>query len=174
MRRPEFIDVMSRGMATMEGFYMTPFQWTNILKRKLPADWKKPGDHITPAQRCNNPGNLRSWGNLPFAYGFAVFPKAEDGWIALRRQCEINIFGDSSTYPLRKTRPMSFFEFFAGQRDTAGNVLKNGYPGYAPAADKNAPATYAGYVLDYLKKNAPGFPASATIHTPIRSLIKEA
>lgn len=79
------------------------------------------------AQRNNNPGNLRTWGNLPRRDGYAVFPSMEAGWAALRRQVELNI-----------SRGLTLFEFFAGKPDI--------YAGYAPAADQNQPATYAAFV----------------------------
>ena len=86
--------------------------------------------YFTPgslAARNNNPGNLRTWGNQPTSGGYAVFPTAEAGWAALRRQVELNI-----------SRGLTLFEFFAGKPGT--------YGGYAPAADQNQPATYAAFV----------------------------
>lgn len=81
----------------------------------------------TLAQRNNNPGNLRSWGNLPTSGGYAVFPTPEAGWEALRSQIRLNI-----------SRGLSLLEFFAGKPGV--------YAGYAPSADQNRPAAYATYV----------------------------
>lgn len=75
----------------------------------------------------NNPGNLRTWGNLPTARGFAVFPTCDDGWAALERQVQRNV-----------DRGLTLEEFFAGKPGV--------YPGYAPAADFNQPYVYASNV----------------------------
>jgi hypothetical protein len=96
---------ISQAIATMEG-------------------WFKPG---TIAQRNNNPGNLRMWGNLPVVDGYAVFPTPDAGWAALNRQVDLNI-----------SRGLSLQEFFSGKAGV--------YGGYAPAADANDPRGYAQYV----------------------------
>lgn len=83
------------------------------------------------AGRNNNPGNLRSWGNLPTSGGYAVFPTPEAGWAALRRQVELNI-----------GRGLTLQEFFGGKPGV--------YPGYAPSADANDPANYAAVVAGWL------------------------
>ena len=75
----------------------------------------------------NNPGNLRTWGDLPTSSGFAVFPTCEAGWDALRRQVQRNV-----------DRGLTLEEFFAGKAGV--------YPGYAPAADSNQPYVYASNV----------------------------
>jgi hypothetical protein len=100
------------------------------------------------ARKNNNPGNLRSWPSTPPVGGFAKFAKAEDGWKALYQQIEANIFGRGSrdSYRLRAKDGLTLREFFGGQRDEHGEVLPGGYPGYAPAADKNQPDHYAKYV----------------------------
>jgi hypothetical protein len=79
------------------------------------------------AQRNNNPGNLRTWGNLPRRDGYAVFPTVEAGWEALRKQISLNI-----------SRGLNLLEFFGGKPGV--------YPGYAPASDLNQPQAYASYV----------------------------
>jgi len=78
------------------------------------------------AQRNSNPGNLRSWGNLPTRDGYVVFPTAEAGWTALKRQVELNV-----------SRGLTLQEFFAGKPGV--------YAGYAPA-NGNKPWQYAAYV----------------------------
>lgn len=75
----------------------------------------------------NNPGNLRTWGDLPTSGGFAVFPTCEAGWAALRSQVQRNI-----------NRGLTLEEFFGGKAGV--------YPGYAPAADSNQPFIYAANV----------------------------
>ena len=76
----------------------------------------------------NNPGNLRSWGNLPKVHtgagDFVQFPTREAGNAALLQQIEKNI-----------GRGLTPYQFFAG----------NGidYPGYAPSKDNNNPKLYA-------------------------------
>ncbi len=74
--------------------------------------------------RNNNPGALRSWGNLPTSGGFAVFPTCDDGRAALRQQVQRNI-----------NRGLTLEEFFGGKPGV--------YPGYAPAGDGNQPNVYA-------------------------------
>jgi len=98
-------DDLARAIATFEGYF-------------------QPG---TIAQRNNNPGNLRRWGNLPVRDGYAVFPTPEAGWEALRRQVELNV-----------ARGLSLREFFAGKPGV--------YPGYAPSSDANDPERYAEFV----------------------------
>lgn len=86
----------------------------------------KPG---SIAARQNNPGNLRSWGSRPRQGGFAVFPTANDGWLALMRQVDLNI-----------KRELTPLQFFAGKPGV--------YPGYAPATDNNNPFNYAVFLSD--------------------------
>ncbi len=104
-----FIDDLADAIARFEGYY-------------------KPG---SVALRNNNPGNLRSWGSLPTANGYAVFPTPEAGWDALRRQVGMNI-----------NRGLTLDEFFAGKPGV--------YGGYAPSADANDPANYARTVATWL------------------------
>lgn len=87
------------------------------------------------AQRNNNPGNLRTWGNYPVVDGYAQFPDLATGWNALYSQIQTNI-----------GRGLTLQTFFGGQRDASGNVIPGGYPGYSPSADSNNPAGYAQYV----------------------------
>jgi hypothetical protein len=48
------------------------------------------GGNATPRGiRNNNPGNLRRWGNAPSADGFAVFPSAEAGILAMAKQLQL-------------------------------------------------------------------------------------
>ena len=96
---------IAQAIATMEGF----FQSGSI------------------AQRNNNPGNLRSWGNAPVVNGYASFATPEDGWNALYSQVNTNI-----------GRGLSLYEFFAGKPGV--------YPGYAPSSDSNQPVQYAQFV----------------------------
>lgn len=109
MNPDTFVQRFAEAIAKMEGFY-----------RKG-----------TPAQRNNNPGNLRSWGTRPVVKGFAVFPTPEDGWTALRSQIVKNI-----------NRKLTMYEFFEGKPGV--------YGGYAPAADKNSPREYAEFVAKRL------------------------
>jgi hypothetical protein len=95
------------------------------------ALYESGGNHEAISYRNNNPGNLRTWGNLPTAGGFAVFPTYAEGYNALRRQIELNT-----------ARGLNLNEFFAGKPGT--------YAGYAPAADNNRPATYAATVAQWL------------------------
>ena len=83
------------------------------------------------AQRNNNPGNLRSWGNNPIVDGYTKFQTIEDGWKALRSQINKNI-----------NRELTLIEFFAGKKDV--------YSGYAPSTDNNNPHKYAEFVGDKL------------------------
>ncbi len=82
----------------------------------------------TIATRNNNPGNLRSGiGQTGTNGGYAVFPDMATGWAALDNQISLNI-----------SRGLTLNEFFAGKPGV--------YPGYAPAADSNTPASYAAFV----------------------------
>lgn len=96
---------IAQSIATMEGFF-------------------SPG---TIAQRQNNPGNLRSWGNYPVVNGYVQFPDADTGWNALYSQVDKNI-----------GRGLTLQEFFAGKPGV--------YGGYSPSADANNPAGYANFV----------------------------
>ena len=92
----------------------------------------KPG---TRAYRNNNAGNLRGWSSsLPKDKdGFDEFPTRRDGFLALYKQVEKNIF----------TRELSLNEFFAGKPGV--------YGGYAPLGDNNKPDQYAMYVESFLE-----------------------
>lgn len=102
------------------------------------------------ARKNNNPGNLRTWSDVPSVNGFAKFKRAEDGWKALYQQIENNIFGRgrNDSFPARAKQGLTLKEFFAGQRDHNGQVIVGGYPGYAPGADNNQPEHYAKYVAE--------------------------
>lgn len=112
---------MALGIAWMEGYYrsgtFTPN--TNSL-----------------AWRNQNPGNIRSWGNLPRVSGYAKFPREQDGWNALYRQIILNI-----------NRNLTMNEFFGGKPGV--------YPGYAPSSDNNKPYAYAAFVSKYLPRYSP-------------------
>ena len=101
----KLIDGIAESIAHMEGYY-------------------KPD---TLAALNNNPGNLRIWGNLPTRKGYVVFPRAEDGWRALKLQVQRNI-----------ERGLTLREFFGGKPGV--------YSGYAPSADGNRPKEYAEFV----------------------------
>ena len=152
IKKTELIKAMSVAIGMKEGFFVTPEQYLRQGK-KLPKNYV-PGQPMTLAQKNNNPGNLRMWKGVPQIGGFAFFGTLENGWEALRQQIETNIYGKGSIFPLRRTKPMSFLEFFAGQRDAAGNVLPGGYPGYAPALDGNAPTVYARFVVSHIRANS--------------------
>jgi hypothetical protein len=94
------------------------------------------------AKKNNNPGNLRSWGSVPVEGGYAKFANVNAGWAALDAQIARNV-----------ERGLTLYEFYAGQRDAAGEVVVGGYPGYAPAKDKNKPSEYAAFVASFVKKN---------------------
>ena len=128
MTRTELITKIASAISKMEGY--------NLLN--------------SPARKNNNPGSIRGWPKTPVVNGYAKFSRAEDGWKALYKQIETNIFslGSRDIYPLRKDVGLSLKEFFAGQRDEDGQLLKGGYPGYAPAADSNRPIHYAKYVAE--------------------------
>lgn len=93
------------------------------------------------AQRNNNPGNLRSGpgqiGTDP--QGYAIFPDVATGFAALQNQVSLNI-----------DRGLSLQTFIGGQRDTSGNVVPGGYPGYAPSADNNPVSNYVSFLAGKL------------------------
>ena len=74
------------------------------------------------AWRNRNPGNLRQWGALPQANGYAVFACAADGFSALYR----DILANSGKLTLRQ---------FLNK--------------YAPASDGNAPEAYVAAVSEF-------------------------
>ncbi len=132
----------------------------------------KPG---SVAQRQQNPGNLTVWGNWPTRAGYVDFTKLPngnpnptpdvDGWAALEHQISVNIF----------THQCTFRSFFAGQRDSYGRVLKNGYYGYCPApivGDRltkgNDPETYAQKAVEWINHK---LGVSASPDTLIESLV---
>ena len=123
MTRDQLVNGMAAAIARMEGYMDATGQ-------------PRSG---TIAYRNNNPGNLRAWGNLPTADGYAVFPSAADGWAALKRQIGLNI-----------DRGLTLYEFFGGKPGV--------YPGYAPAADSNHPVNYAQFVAAQI-----GIPPDAVI-----------
>jgi hypothetical protein len=122
----------------------------NLISKIAVAISKMEGFPIlnSKAQLNKNPGNLRSWAKTPTSNGFAKFASAEEGWKALYRQVEVNVFGAGSKdiYSLRKDNGLTLEEFFGGQRNQFGILQKGGYPGYAPAADSNDPTHYAKFV----------------------------
>lgn len=123
MTREQLINGMAAAIARMEGYMDATGQ-------------PRSG---TIAFNNNNPGNLRAWGNLPTANGYAVFPTAAEGWAALKRQIGLNI-----------DRGLTLYEFFGGKPGV--------YPGYAPSSDGNKPATYAQFVATQI-----GIPPDAVI-----------
>jgi hypothetical protein len=110
------------------------------------------------AQTHNNPGNLRRWGRVKVSpKGYAQFPSEDAGWRALFSQIGLNI-----------NRGLTFYEFFAGQRDGDGKVSPGGYYGYAPSQDSNHPGQYAGYVVGHL--NA-AFGCEWTVATRLKDVV---
>lgn len=109
IRGSRFVASFAVAVATMEGFYR--------------AD--------SLSARNNNPGNLRTWGELPTENGYVRFPTASAGWTALRTQIRKNI-----------GRGLNTLEFFGGKAGV--------YPGFAPKKDRNDPANYAAFVAKRL------------------------
>lgn len=85
------------------------------------------------AQRNNNPGNLRSGPGQTGTdkNGYAIFPDLNTGWAALHDLIQ-----------KRSGDDLTLQEFFGGKKGV--------YPGYAPAGDRNDPATYAATVAGQL------------------------
>lgn len=156
MKKPNLISTIANAIGKKEGFFVTPAQWL-AMGKKLPEGWK-PGDPITLAQKNNNPGNLRSWGDYPKYKGYVKFPNPETGWAKLKRQVELNI-----------NRHLTFLQFFAGKRDKEGNVIPGGYSGFAPAQDGNDPVGYAEFVVSEVIKQEPNL--LIDINTRIEALI---
>lgn len=166
--RASLVAAMAEASAHEEGFYVTEAQ-AKARKIKWP----------TLAQMNNNPVNLRMWGSHPQRYGFVHFlpdvqkgqplPATHPGWKAARRQYERCIF----------ERHLTFYTLYAGQRNAKGELLPGGYPGFAPAADKNNPEQYAINVLARLKESWEPLASKAqaekdkiTIHTVIETLAR--
>lgn len=137
--RTSFIQAFCDACATKEGFYVTEAE---AKQRKIV--WP------TMAQRNNNPLNIRTWGSHPRRNGYVHFvpdpergvaiTKEHPGWRAAQKQVTRNVFD----------RGLTFREFFAGQRNEDGSLKRNGYPGFAPAADNNDPIAYAQFVLQWM------------------------
>lgn len=130
MTRDGLIQTFAEAIAHYEGFY--------------PTEWllEQPGRWPSRAKRNNNPGNFRAWARDSFIEGgYVKFPTVGEGYSALRRQIEKNVF----------VRGLNLIEFFGGQRLNNGTLVKGGYSGYAPAADMNHPSKYASYVLQFLR-----------------------
>ena len=86
----------------------------------------------TKCVQNNNPGALTAGpGQIGTAGGLAVFPDVATGEAALDNQIQLNI-----------NRGLTLDQFFAGGTSSSGSY----YPGYAPAAAGNDPATYASNV----------------------------
>lgn len=149
--REQLIDAIAEAMSQMEGFHVAH----------------------SVAQQNNNPGNLRSWGQMPItASSYAKFPTPEAGWDALKQQIAYNVWGKGprDPFPLRVSQPLTFKTFYAGQRDANGGVLTGGYPGYSPAADKNNPDAYAKFVYNKVHAALQLGP-DVTLDTAIRSVV---
>ena len=138
--RTQLIKEFADAIAHEEGFYLTEVQ---ARQRKIPFP--------SLCQRNCNPGNLRAWGSFEKVDGYVNFGKPELGWQALQKQCDRNIFD----------RELTFFEFFAGQRNDKGELIHptKSYGGFAPANDNdikhgiNRPGNYAQHVFDRLKES---------------------
>lgn len=102
--------------------------------------WLKPSS----TQFANrNPGNIydpkRTRDSGKFT--FRTYPTFEAGWLDLGSLVQRQLLN----------RKLSLFEFFAGQRDSIGAVVPNGYPGFAPAAHgNNRPKQYAENVSAFI------------------------
>jgi hypothetical protein len=136
--RTKLVNEFADAIAHHEGFYLTSAE---CKARKIPFP--------TVAQRHNNPGNMRAWGSYPIVDKYAQFDNVANGWRAVRRQCERNIF----------ERELTFYEFFAGQRQPDGTLVHptRSYSGFAPASDDdrkhgvNNPRVYAETVFARIK-----------------------
>ena len=139
----ELVNEFASAIARREGYY-------DKSKKTIP-------------QRLNNQGDLTSWKQpngeqYPSLNGFASFPAcvisgcvnpdhpSEVGFRALKAQIKINVY----------KRNLTFLEFFAGKRGS--------YDGYAPARDKNDPASYAQDVVSHINR---AFNLSATVGTVV-------
>lgn len=154
--KDNLLDYFVKAVATHEGFFVTEAE-AKVRKMIWP----------TPAQKNNNPINLEAWGSHPIKLGYVQFPTIALGWKAAKRQCERNIF----------ERKLSFFKFFAGERDKNQDVILGGYAGFRPRNKGNDPEAYATFVLQYLHEHWSLFPpvyvgeSVATIETVISSLV---
>jgi hypothetical protein len=106
------------------------------------------------AQRNNNPGALSgsSYRDGADSRNYDKFDSVDKGWAALKSQIAKNV-----------NRGLTFQEFFGGQRDANGNVIKGGYAGYAPTGDPrgaNDPNSYANIIA-----KAVGIPSNVKINS---------
>lgn len=162
VKRDEIIEEMSKAMAEMEGFLLdlNKLGEEEVKKRRIHYVKNASGKLFTVNQAYNNPGNIMGkWGNNQVSKsGFVIFPTLEAGWRALKHQISLNL-----------SRKLSFYEFFAGERDEKGNVKPGGYYGYAPAAHNNNPTKYAQFVVDALNRK---FALGWTIDTRAEEFLK--
>ncbi|MDB5853294.1 MAG: putative rane protein phage related [Herminiimonas sp.] len=84
--------------------------------------------------RNNNPGNLRSWGGAPTQNGFAVFPTAEAGILAMAKQ--LQLYGSRGN-------------------DTISGIISK----WAPSSDNNNTGAY----IDQVSRQT-GLPASQRLN----------
>jgi hypothetical protein len=112
-------------------------RWYNFLMGAAFTISRFEGFQSGACRRCrenNNPGAIRTWGQLPVRNGFAVFPTLDQGWLALYRQIALNV-----------NRGLTWVEFFGGKPGV--------YSGYAPAADNNNPRQYGTFVANKMNMN---------------------
>lgn len=109
MTRKKLLDLFTRAIAIRAGFYHEGSQ----------------------AQINHNPGAMTWWCGLPRVNGIVQFESEEDGWDALRRQCENNIF----------RRGLNFEEFFVGRPGL--------YMGFNPDEDERDAGDF---IVRYIRK----------------------
>jgi hypothetical protein len=122
--------MIHKGEIIMPGATNAPPSGLGSLVDKIAtviAQVESGGDPNAVSFRHNNPGNLRSWGDLPVVGGYVQFPTMEAGIAAEKHQIEKNI-----------GRGLTLKEFFAGKKGI--------YGGWAPTNDKNDPGAYAATV----------------------------
>lgn len=132
MTRKKLLDLFTRALAMRCGFDV-------------------PGSQ---AQISNNPGGLPWWGSEPVVGGMVVFETEQDGWDALRRACEINIF----------RRGLTFEEFFGGRPGKRGRR----YRGFSSACDSREAAET---VFQFFKRRAK-LPPWANTGTKVSALLE--
>jgi len=122
----------------------------NLITDLAAAIERQEGFTSGTCQKCvanNNPGALTAGpGQIGTSGGLAVFPDVATGQAALEHQVSLNV-----------SRGLTLDQFFGGGPMASGGY----YPGYAPAAAGNDPATYAANVAAW----AGGIPTDVPLNT---------
>lgn len=140
--------------------------------RRAAQIWAHPASSLPLGLRQNNPGNLRSWGDMPQKNGFAVFPSAHAGIQALARQLQLygkrgndTISGIVNTYAPAKDHNNVDAYIKALHKDTGFDPNKH--------LNLNDPATVTALARGIIRHEQGSDPyAKGTISSAVAGVIK--